>query len=128
MQPMPLHDLISDIHALDRELHRLKEKYNLLSEDFYQLYETGRLRDEVIEEIDDYGRWAALYRMRLRRKAQWDQAQPYPCPWDQLRPTQPPLLDRGSGLLQLSIDRIGQVDGHGSGLNGHYSPQLISQI
>ena len=73
MQPMPLRDLISDIHALDRELQRLEEKYNLLSEDFYQLYETGRLRDEVVgEEIDDYGRWAALYRMRLRRKAQWD--------------------------------------------------------
>jgi hypothetical protein len=71
MQPMPLRDLISDIHALDRELQRLEEKYNLLSEDFYQLYETGRLRDEVVvEEIDDYGRWAALYRMRLRRKAQ----------------------------------------------------------
>lgn len=73
MQPMPLRDLISDIHALDRELQRLEEKYNLLSDDFYQLYETGRLRDEVVEEIDDYGRWAALYRMRLRRKEQYDQ-------------------------------------------------------
>jgi hypothetical protein len=72
MQPMPLRDLISDIHALDRELQRLEEKYNLLSDDFYQLYETGRLRDEVVEEIDDYGRWAALYRMRLRRKEQYD--------------------------------------------------------
>ncbi|HSN75564.1 MAG TPA: hypothetical protein VL334_10855 [Anaerolineae bacterium] len=82
---MPLRDLISDIHALDRELQRLEEKYNLLSEDFYQLYETGRLRDEVVvEEIDDYGRWAALYRMRSRRKVQWDQAQQYPCPWDQV--------------------------------------------
>jgi hypothetical protein len=70
---MPLRDLISDIHALDRELQRLEEKYNLLSEDFNQLYETGRLRDEVVEEIDDYGRWAALYRMRLRRKEQYDQ-------------------------------------------------------
>jgi hypothetical protein len=69
---MPLRDLISDIHALDRELQRLEEKYNLLSEDFNQLYETGRLRDEVVEEIDDYGRWAALYRMRLRRKEQYD--------------------------------------------------------
>jgi hypothetical protein len=70
---MPLRDLISDIHALDRELQRLEEKYNLLSEDFNQLYETGRLRDDVVEEIDDYGRWAALYRMRLRRKEQYDQ-------------------------------------------------------
>jgi hypothetical protein len=82
---MPLRDLISDIHALDRELQGLEEKYNLLSEDFYQKYETGRLRDEVVvEEIDDYGRWVALYRIRLRREAQWDQVQPYPCPWDQV--------------------------------------------
>ncbi|MDW8316986.1 MAG: hypothetical protein RMN53_03935 [Anaerolineae bacterium] len=73
MQSIPLRDLIADIHALDRELQRLEEKYNLLSEDFYQLYEAGLLRDEVVEEIDDYGRWAALYRMRLRRKQQYDE-------------------------------------------------------
>ncbi len=64
-----LHDLIIDIHALDAKLRRYEEKYNLLSEDFYIFYESGALRDEIVEEIDEYGQWAALYQMRSRRKA-----------------------------------------------------------
>ncbi len=63
-----LHDLIVDIHALDTELRRYEEKYNLLSEDFYSFYTAGMLRDEIVEEIDEYGQWAGLYQMRLRRK------------------------------------------------------------
>ena len=96
MQPMPMRDLISDIHALDRELQRLEEKYNLLSEDFYQLYEAGRLRDEVVEEIDDYGRWAALCRMRSRRKAQYDQVK---------RSTLQAFVPRQSVVLEPVLNR-----------------------
>jgi len=69
---LSLHNLILEIHELDRELQTLEEKYNLLSADFYQLYEAGRLRDDEIDEIDDLGRWAAWYRMRARRVAQYD--------------------------------------------------------
>lgn len=69
---LSLHDLILEIHELDRKLHTLEEKYNLLSADFYQLYEDGRLRDDEIDEIDELGRWAAWYRMRTRRVAQYD--------------------------------------------------------
>lgn len=72
MQTPLVHDLIVDIHALDRELQRHEEKYNVLSEDFYALYAAGRLRDEEVEEADEYGRWAALYSMRQRRKQQYD--------------------------------------------------------
>ena len=70
MNEVSLHDLIIDIHGLDRKLQTLEEKYNLLSEDFYQLYEAGRLRDEELDEIDEFGQWASLYRMRTRRVAQ----------------------------------------------------------
>ncbi len=69
---MTLHELIQDIHALDRELQKFEEKYGLLS-DFYELYVSGVLRDENIEEIDDYGSWAAFYRMRERRKHKYDE-------------------------------------------------------
>lgn len=79
MQTSTLHDLITDIHALDRELQRFEEKYNLLSEDFYKLYTEGRLRDEAVEEIDEYGRWAALFHMRLRRK--WSMRSERSNPW-----------------------------------------------
>lgn len=70
---MALYELIQDIHALDRELHRYEEKYGLLSEDFYELYISGLLRDEEIEEIDDYGSWAAFYRMRQRRRHKYEE-------------------------------------------------------
>ncbi len=60
--------MIIDIHALDAELRRYEEKYNLLSEDFYVFYESGLLRDKIIEETDEYGQWAGLYQMRSRRK------------------------------------------------------------
>jgi len=69
---LSLHDLILEIHELDRKLHSLEEKYNLLSVDFYQLYEDGRLRDDEIDAIDELGRWAAWYRMRTHRIAQYD--------------------------------------------------------
>ncbi|MBC8449808.1 MAG: hypothetical protein H8D78_18910, partial [Chloroflexi bacterium] len=48
-------------------------KYGLLSEDFYELYISGSLRDEEIEEINDYGSWAAFYGMRQRRKRKYDE-------------------------------------------------------
>lgn len=69
---LSLHDLIVEIHELDRRLHALEEKYSLLSADFYQLYEDGRLQDDEIAEIDEWGRWAAWYRMRARRIAQYE--------------------------------------------------------
>jgi hypothetical protein len=69
-----LHDLIVEIHELDKRLQTLEAKYSLLSDDFYHLYEAGHLRDEEVEEIDEFGQWAALYRMRKRRIAQYDQA------------------------------------------------------
>jgi hypothetical protein len=72
MPKVSLHDLIIDIHELDRKLQALEAKYNLLSEDFYQLYVAGRLRDEEVEEIDEFGQWAALYRMRIHRVAQYN--------------------------------------------------------
>lgn len=64
---MTLSEVIQDIHALNAELETFEKKYGVLSEDFYQLYEAGKLRDEELEEIDDYGAWAASFRIRRRR-------------------------------------------------------------
>lgn len=69
---LSIHDLIVEIHELDRRLHALEEKYSLLSADFYQLYEDGRLQDDELAEIDELGRWAAWYRMRAHRIAQYE--------------------------------------------------------
>ncbi|MGQ9554818.1 MAG: hypothetical protein ACUVWR_11965 [Anaerolineae bacterium] len=69
---MTLADVIRDIHILNRELEAYEEKYGLLSKDFYELYIQGKLPDEKIEEIDEYGQWAAAYRMKLHRESVYE--------------------------------------------------------
>lgn len=71
-ETIPLHDLIVEIHELDRKLQTLEEKYGLLSADFYQLYEAGQWQGEEMEEIDEFGRWVAWYRLRARRIGQYE--------------------------------------------------------
>ena len=69
---MTLDKLIKDIHAINQELEVYEDKYDLLSKDFYELYVSGKLPDEDVEQIDEYGRWAALYRIKLRREADYE--------------------------------------------------------
>lgn len=59
--------MLQDIHALNAELEAFEKKYSVLSEDFYRLYVAGELRDEDVDEIDEYGAWAAAYKMKMRR-------------------------------------------------------------
>lgn len=69
---MTLEELIQDIHALNRELEFYESKYGLLSGDFYELYTNGELPDEEVEQIDEYGRWAAFYKIKLEREAAYE--------------------------------------------------------
>jgi hypothetical protein len=64
---MTLQEAIQDIHALNAELEVFEKEYGLLSEDFFQLYVAGELRDEEPEEIRAYGRWAGFYEAKLHR-------------------------------------------------------------
>ncbi len=70
--PVNLHNLIIEIHILDRKLQALEEKYNLLSADFYQLYEAGQWIALEIEVLDEFGQWAAWCRMRAQRIGQYE--------------------------------------------------------
>ncbi len=65
---MTLEEIIADIHALNKELAEYERKYNLLTKNFYELYTNGELRDEEVEEIRDFSRWAGLYEIRLNRE------------------------------------------------------------
>jgi len=64
---MTLQEVIQDIHMLSAELESFEKEYAILSEDFYQLYVAGELRDEEPEEIRLYGRWAAFYEAKHHR-------------------------------------------------------------
>ena len=65
MTNLSLQEIIADIHALNERLREYERKYSMLSEDFYELYMKGELRDEEEDEIVDYGGWAAFYRMQI---------------------------------------------------------------
>lgn len=69
---MTLAELIQDVHAVSRELEVYESKYGFLSKDFFKLYHNGELPDEEVEQIDEYGRWAALYQIKLEREAAYD--------------------------------------------------------
>ncbi len=69
---MTLAELIQDIHALNKELELYESKYGFLSKDFYKLYTDGELPDEEIEQIDEYGRWASFYKIKLERETTYD--------------------------------------------------------
>ena len=42
---MILKELLDDIHSLNRELEKYERKFGITSEDFYQLYQQGKLEN-----------------------------------------------------------------------------------
>lgn len=70
---MTLSEVIADIHALGKQLQEYEKKYGMLTKDFYTLYANGELRDEEVEEIRDFSRWAGLYEIRLHREQMYEE-------------------------------------------------------
>lgn len=67
-------DLFHEIYQAESELRWFEQKYALLSESFYQLYEQGQLRDEDPTEIQAYMTWAGWYEIYLDRRQRYDRA------------------------------------------------------
>jgi hypothetical protein len=57
-----LESLIEDLHGIDLEIQEYEKKYKMLSSYFSPLDEAGNL-----EELHDFGDWAALLKMRAKR-------------------------------------------------------------
>lgn len=51
-------DLLRDIYQAEAELRWFEQKYGILSETFYRMYQQGQLRDEEPIEIQQYMEWA----------------------------------------------------------------------
>jgi uncharacterized protein YfaA (DUF2138 family) len=60
---LSVEDIFNDLHALDRELAVFESKYHMLSEDFFALYQQGRVEDSL-----DIHEWAGLYKAKLHLK------------------------------------------------------------
>lgn len=60
---LSVEDILDDLHALDRELAAFESKYQMLSEDFFALYQRGGVEDSL-----DIHEWAGLYKAKLNLK------------------------------------------------------------
>jgi hypothetical protein len=66
--------LLRDIYQAEAALRWFEQKYALLSEAFYQLYQGGQLRDEDPDEIREYLEWASWCEIYEDRRARYRQA------------------------------------------------------
>ena len=72
---MELHELVLEMKQIERRLTLYEEKYGILSQDFYDLLQTGRLAryDEFDETRTDFSRWKGIYETWSRRKAAYSE-------------------------------------------------------
>ena len=66
--------LLRDIFEAESALRWFEQKYGLLSEAFYRVYQQGRLRDEDTDEIQEYIEWSGWYEIRQDRRQRYEQA------------------------------------------------------
>jgi hypothetical protein len=66
--------LLRDIYQAEASLRWFEQKYALLSEAFYQLYQRGQLRDEDPGEIREYLEWASWWEIYQDRRARYQEA------------------------------------------------------
>lgn len=67
---MTLHELLTDIHALEEELLVFERRYGIRSETFYAAFAAGE-EPEDDNWILDFGEWASIYRTWLARQADY---------------------------------------------------------
>ncbi len=73
---MKLATLIQDIHRLNHTLERFERKYGMMSQTFYELYNTGA-EPENDAWVLDFEEWAGLYKVwRDRQRAYTEALQP----------------------------------------------------
>lgn len=66
-------DLLRDIYEAEAAQRWFEQKYGLLSETFYRLYQEGLLRDEDPDEIREYMEWAGWCEIYQDRRQRYDQ-------------------------------------------------------
>lgn len=66
-------DLLRDIYEAEAAQRWFEQKYGLLSETFYRLYQQGLLRDEDPDEIREYMEWAGWCEIYQDRRQRYDQ-------------------------------------------------------
>jgi len=66
--------LLRDIYEAESALRWFEQKYGLLSETFYRIYQRGQLRDEDPGEIQEYMEWSGWYEICQDRRQRYERA------------------------------------------------------
>ena len=64
--------LLQEIFQSEASLRWFEQKYGLLSETFYDLFQQGKLRDEDPDEIEEYLEWAAQWELYQDRRQRYN--------------------------------------------------------
>jgi hypothetical protein len=67
MNTLTLSDILDDLRAAEEGLHRFERRYWISSDDFYALYQSGKLDNG--ENAEDFAEWAGHYKLRQKRQA-----------------------------------------------------------
>ena len=84
---MELHELVLEMKQLERRLTLYEEKYGILSQDFYNILNAGKLSnyDDFDETRTDFSRWKGIYETWQRRKTAYNEQIQQSDPADVLR-------------------------------------------
>lgn len=67
-------DMMRDIYQAETELRWFEQKYGVLSDIFYRMYQAGQLRDEDPIETQEYLEWAGWFDTLQDRRYRYFQA------------------------------------------------------
>lgn len=73
-QMIAAEELMRDIYQAESAQRWFEQKYGLLSETFYRLYNQGQLSDEDPNEIREYLEWAGWHEIYQDRRRRYDLA------------------------------------------------------
>ena len=66
----PVHELIEELHRLDKQLADFEYRYGILSETFFAWFQSGE-EPENSDWVQDFALWAGTYQLRLRRQEKY---------------------------------------------------------
>jgi hypothetical protein len=67
MATITLSDILDDLQAAEKGLHKFERRYWMSSSHFYELYSQGLLDDG--SHAEDFAEWAGHYKLKLKREA-----------------------------------------------------------
>lgn len=67
---MTIDEVVRDIHALEADLENYERKYGILSETFYEAYQSGEEPADDAWTLD-WSDWAGAYQIRERRRREY---------------------------------------------------------